>query len=57
MAAHRLGFSVHYLRLPRLFEMLRISHGDCSCTRLMNQLLKTDLLIVDDRGIQKISNA
>lgn len=55
--ACRRGFSVRYLRLPRLFEMLRIAHGDGSYTKLMNQLLKTDLLILDDWGIQKVSAA
>jgi DNA replication protein DnaC len=55
--ACRRGFSVRYLRLPRLFEMLRISHGDGTYTKLMNQLLKTDLLILDDWGIQKVSAA
>lgn len=55
--ACRRGFSVRYLRLPRLFEMLRIAHGDGSYTKLMNQLLKTDLLILDDWGIQRVSAA
>jgi len=55
--ACRRGFSVRYLRLPRLFEMLRIAHGDGSYTKLMNLLLKTDLLILDDWGIQKVSAA
>jgi DNA replication protein DnaC len=53
--ACRRGYSVRYLRLPRLFEMLRIAHGDGSYPRLMNQLLKTDLLILDDWGIQRVS--
>jgi len=48
---------VRYLRLPRLFETLRIAHGDGSYPRLMNQLAKTDLLILDDWGIQKIAAA
>ena len=55
--ACRRGYSVRYLRLPQLFEMLRIAHGDGSYPRLMNQLLKTDLLILDDWGIQKVSAA
>ena len=55
--ACRRGFSVRYLRLPHLFEMLRIAHGDGSYTKLMNQLLKTDVLILDDWGIQKVSAA
>ena len=53
--ACRQGRSVRYLRLPRLFEQLRIAHGDGSYTRLMNQLAKTDLLILDDWGIQKLT--
>lgn len=53
--ACRQGYSVRYLRVPRLFEQLRIAHGDGSYPRLMSQLLKTDLLVLDDWGIQKIN--
>ena len=53
--ACRQGLSVHYLRLPTLFEQLRIAHGDGSYPRVMSRLLKTDLLILDDWGIQKIN--
>jgi len=55
--ACRQGLSVRYFRVPRLFEQLRIAHGDGSYARLMNQLAKTDLLILDDWGIQKITAA
>jgi len=55
--ACRLGLSVRYVRLPRLFEILRIAHGDGSYPRWMNQLAKTDLLILDDWGLQKIAAA
>lgn len=55
--ACRQGLSVRYIRLTRLFETLRIAHGDGSYTRLMNQLAKIDLLILDDWGIQKITAA
>ena len=55
--ACRQGLSVRYIRLPRLFETLRIAHGDGSYSRLMNQLARIDLLILDDWGIQKISAA
>lgn len=55
--ACRRGFSVRYLRLPNFFEQLRIAHADGTYIRLMNQLLKTDLLILDDWGIQKITAA
>ena len=53
--ACRQGRSVRYLRVPRLFEQLRIAHGDGSYTRVMNQLAKTDLLILDDWGIPKLN--
>ena len=36
--ACRQGLSVRYLRLPALFEQLRIAHGDGSWSRLMNRL-------------------
>lgn len=49
------GLSVRYLRLPTLLEQLRIAHGDGSYVRLMGQLLKTDLLILDDWGIQPLN--
>ena len=48
---------MRYLRVPRLFEQLRIAHGDGSYARLMNQLARTDLLILDDWGIQKLNAA
>ena len=54
--ACRRGFSVRYLRLPRLFEMLRIAHGDGSYARLMKQFLKIDLLMLDDWGIHAINS-
>ena len=55
--ACRQGYSVRYLRVPRIFELLRIAHGDGSYPRLMSQLAKTDLLILDDWGIQKMNSA
>lgn len=54
--ACRQGLAVRYLRLPTLLEQLRIAHGDGSYVRLMGQLLKTDLLILDDWGIQALTN-
>ena len=55
--ACRQGLSVRYLRLPALLEQLRIAHGDGSYVRLMGQLLKTDLLILDDWGIQPLTRS
>jgi len=55
--ACRLGFSSHYLRLPRLFEQLRLAHGDGSYLRLLKGWAKIDLLILDDWGIAPPSTA
>lgn len=52
--ACRQGLTVRYLRLPRLLEQLRLSHADGSYGRLMVQLLKTELLILDDWGMQPL---
>jgi len=46
--ACRLGFTVKYMRLPRFMDELAMSHLDGSFPKLMNQLLKVDLLILDD---------
>jgi DNA replication protein DnaC len=54
-ATCRQGFSVYYTRLPRLFEELRIAHGDGSFTRRLAQLAKTDLILIDDWGLAKPS--
>lgn len=53
--ACRQGFTVRYTRLPRLLEQLRIAHGDGRYPPLMNQLAKTDLLILNDWGLQKLT--
>lgn len=51
--ACRQGLSVRYFRLPRLYEFMRIAHGDGSFVRLMAALAKADLLVLDDWGLQK----
>ncbi len=53
--ACRLGFSVRYLRLPRLFAMLRLAHGDGSYLRLLQLWANTDLLILDDWGLDTLT--
>jgi len=53
----RQGLVTRYFRLPRLLEQLRIGHGDGSYARLMMQLLKTDLLILDDWGMQPLDKS
>lgn len=56
-AACRQGFSALYVRLPRLFEELRIAHGDGSFTRRLIALAKTDVLLIDDWGLAPPSAA
>ena len=45
--ACRDGYSVRYLRLPRLMEELGLAHGDGRFAKLMAGYAKTDLLILD----------
>ena len=52
--ACRTGLSTRYVRLPRLLDALRIARGDGTYTRLLTQLAKTELLIIDDWGIQPL---
>jgi DNA replication protein DnaC len=53
-AACRQGFSAAYLRTPRLFQELRIARGDASYARRLLQLAKTDVLILDDWGLNPL---
>lgn len=48
--ACRENFSVLYQRLPRLFATLALAHGDGRYTKLMRQLARVRLLIIDDWG-------
>lgn len=52
--ACRQGFSVLYVRVARLFEELKIAHGDGSFTRRLAQLAKMDVLLLDDWGLQDL---
>ena len=56
-AACRQGLSVAYVRTPRLFEELRIAHGDGSFGKRLSALAKTDLLILDDWGLAPLNQA
>jgi DNA replication protein DnaC len=53
--ACRQGFSALYVRLPRLFEELRIAHGDGSFTRKLAALARTDVLLLDDWGVNPLT--
>ncbi len=47
--------SVLYHRLPRLFAELELAHGDGRFPRPFRQLVKADLLILDDWGPDRLS--
>ena len=49
------GYTVHYARVPRLFADLELAHGDGRFARLFRTLVKADLLILDDRGPDRLS--
>jgi DNA replication protein DnaC len=53
--ACRQGFSVRYFRVSRLFKALEIGRGDGSYTKQLAQLARTDLLILDDFGLEPLS--
>ena len=55
--ACRDGYSVRYLRLPRLMEELGLAHGDGRFSKLMAGYAKTDLLILDDWGLAPFTAA
>ena len=55
--ACREGYSVAYLRLPRLFRDLTIARGDGSYEKLLRNFARTDLIILDDWGLAPIGGA
>ena len=52
--ACREGYSARYLRLPRLLQELPIAKGDGRYPKLLNDLSKIDVLILDDWGLSKL---
>jgi DNA replication protein DnaC len=55
--ACRQGLSVRYILLPRFLEELTIAHADGSYGKLLIQMLKVDLLILDDFGLAPALNS
>ena len=47
--------TVIYKRLPRLFNELELAHGDGRFPRIFRQLVKADLLILDDWGPERFT--
>jgi DNA replication protein DnaC len=53
--ACRDGYKVLYARVPRLFADLELAHGDGRFARLFRTLVKTDLLVLDDWGPDRLT--
>jgi DNA replication protein DnaC len=53
--ACRDGYTVHYARVPRLFAELELAHGDGRFNKLFRTLTKSDLLILDDWGPDRLT--
>ena len=53
--ACREGYKALYLRLPRLLEELTLAHGDGRYPKLMATFSKTDLIVLDDWGLSKLT--
>lgn len=53
--ACREGYSAMYLRLSRLFEDLSLAKGDGRYIKLLATFAKTDLLVLDDYGLAKLT--
>jgi DNA replication protein DnaC len=56
-AACRDGMTVLYKRTPRLFDELELAHGDGRFPRLFKALTKTQLLILDDWGPDRLNTS
>jgi DNA replication protein DnaC len=54
--AARSGYTVLYLRAPRLFEMLLQAKGDGSHLKTLTRLAKVELLILDDLFLTPLSD-
>lgn len=53
--ACQLGYSVRYFRSSRLLDNLAIAHGDGRFSKLITQIAKTDLLVLDDWGLESLT--
>lgn len=53
--ACREGYTAQYVRLTRLLRELTIAKGDGQYSKLLTDLAKVDVLILDDWGLMKLS--
>jgi DNA replication protein DnaC len=53
--ACRDGFTVRYLRLPRLLQDLAMARAEGRYTKLLVELARTELLVLDDWGLARMA--
>lgn len=54
--ACREGYSALYARIPRLLQELDVGRADGRYAKIMRQLSKTDVLVLDDWGLAKLTD-
>jgi DNA replication protein DnaC len=54
--ACRAGYSVSYVRLPRLLEELGVGRGDGRYAKLLDGFARIDLVVMDDWGIAPLAD-
>jgi DNA replication protein DnaC len=54
--ACREGYTVQYIRIPRIFQELHIAKGDGRYGKLLKEFAKTKLLFFDDWGLTKMAD-
>ena len=55
--ACRLRLGVRYIRLPKLFQTMDIAKADGSYAKLLEQIAKIPLLVLDDWGVAPMTDA
>lgn len=55
--ACRMGRSAHYVRLPRMLDELAIGRADGRYMKLLKQLAKIDVLVIDDWALAVLDDA
>ena len=53
--ACREGYNTSYVRMSRLFEDLGLAKGDGRYSKMLASFAKTDLLVLDDYGLAKLT--
>ena len=53
--ACREGYNTSYVRMSRLFEDLGLAKGDGRYSKMLANIAKTDLLVLDDYGLAKLT--